>query len=307
MRSQRARPSPRRRRAALTLQVEQLEQRWCPSYSLVTSRAALAGTDSVNWPLNVNLANPFTILSNGGHSITVSKAQAGNFGTLVEGSGWGGNFAPGDVILWTHGRGGVTNPITLDFGATPVAAGGAQIDPNTGQGSFKFTAEVDAYDALGNTLASFTEKGVATLANDNSAIFIGISSSSANIDKIALQINSVQQSEKSDFAINKFDFRTSAAPSAPATSQRGSAVDLAPLAFSLLGTGQPAMSAAPLSGFAAPSAPPASQSGVLPASDATSAVPVEATDAVFAVSHAAASDDYAGLSAPLSFGSLDAM
>src|SRR5207237_6531317 len=81
------RQATRARQAVPRLQVEQLEERWCPSYSLVTSRTALAGTDSVNWgtlaptppPSDINVANPFTILSTAGRSISVSATTANSF------------------------------------------------------------------------------------------------------------------------------------------------------------------------------------------------------------------------------------
>jgi len=65
---------------------------------------------------------------------------------------------------------------------------------------------------------------------------------------------------------------------APAIRQPASALNLAPLASSLLRTGQPAMPSAPIPGLGAPSAPPASRSGVLPASGTTSTAHVGATD-----------------------------
>jgi hypothetical protein len=307
------------------LEVEQLEERWCPSFTLVTSRTALAGTDSVNWgtlvptppPSGIYVANPFTILSTAGRSISVSKTIPDSFFVTQQlsappyhGNGnWNGNFAVGDWVLDTSDSHGRTNPITLNFGATAVAAGGAQIQPNLGS-VLTFTATVVAFDASGNSLASFTEAGTATNAADNSAIFIGISSSSANISQIALSIKSVSGGtggDRSWFAINQFDFRTSVVAPTPVISQPASAIDLAPLASSLLSMGPPVMPAAPLSSPAAPSASPASQSRGLLTSDTTSAVHVEATDAVFAVSHAAASDDNAWLLASSSFSSLDAM
>jgi hypothetical protein len=218
--------------------VEQLEHRWCPSYSLVTSRAALAGTDSVDWgtlgPQWTVVPNPSTVLSTRGVSVTVSKTVADSFRTLVEkGPGypsgaWIGNFAPGDAVLWTNDAGpnsGRRNPINLNFGGTTVAAGGAQIDLDIATGaSTNFTAEVDAYDASRNLLASFTEMGVATTAEDNSAIFIGISSSSANIYQIAVSIKDSKNGEKGDFAINKFDFRTSPLAPTPVAAPRAQSV-----------------------------------------------------------------------------------
>jgi hypothetical protein len=295
--------------------VEQLEHRWCPSFSLVTSRTALAGTDSVNWGTlpTVAPANPFTILSTGGRSISVSKTIADTFRVVVEcpsltGCGWDGNFAPGDSLLLTNDLGSkLVNPITLNFGTTAVAAGGAQIQSGVED---PFTANVEAFDAAGNSLAHFQEHGISTGAEDNSAIFIGISSSSANISQIALSTQAGDQ--RAAFAINKFDFRTTplaavTPAAAPAVGQPASSQDPALPAFSLLSMNQPALLAAPHSGPATPSAAPASQSGLLPTARASSPAPARATDAVFAASHPATNDDGTWLFAQLSFGSLDAM
>src|SRR6266849_6278270 len=106
------RQATRARQAVPRLQVEQLEERWCPSFTLVTSRTALAGTDSVNWgtfsvpppPSGIYVANPFTILSTAGRSISVSKTIADSFlvtqqvsAPPYQGNGvWNGNFAVGD-------------------------------------------------------------------------------------------------------------------------------------------------------------------------------------------------------------------
>jgi hypothetical protein len=264
--------------------VEPLEQRWCPSYSLVTSRSALAGTDSVNWgtlgPAGTIVSSPFTILSTGGRSVSVSQpAQFGGFAVFEQtpptsAGSWNGNFAPGDMLLYGGELGSKTSdPYTLDFGATAVASGGAQIEANY-QG--KFTAEVQALDANGHVLASFTEVGDSTHAADNSAIFIGISSSSANIYQIALRLTRAPSNTIGDFAINQFDFRTSAAPAASAVRQLASVVGLAPLASSLLNTGQP---------------------GNLPLRSAmllrSTPAPAGTTDSAFAASPMAANEDVA--------------
>src|SRR5262249_13542797 len=79
-----------------------------------------------------------------------------------------------------------------------------------------YTATVEALDATGKSLAKFDENGTFD-GVPNSAIFIGISSSSADISQIALSIKKGQS--KSSFYINQFDFRTSplAAPAAAAS------------------------------------------------------------------------------------------
>src|SRR5262244_2154802 len=168
----RRRQPARSQSTSTPLQVEQLEHRWCPSYSLVTSRAALAGTDSVNWATlgapGTSVANPFSVSSAAGQGVTVSKIASGdnNPANFLMDEEWGpttgdsyvihGNFAPGDIVLDTNGapHTGRQNTITLNFGATPVAAGGAQIMTNLYGG---FTAEIDALDAKGKALARFTE------------------------------------------------------------------------------------------------------------------------------------------------------
>ena len=318
-RSKHPQHSPRSRRATPPLQVERLEQRWCPSYSLVTSRTALAGTDSVNWGTvgvdSTLLANPFTIVSTSGLSINVSKTVSDSFQIRQEDpvtpaprDGWSGNFAPGDMLLYTNDLVSKTlNPITLDFGATAVAAGGAQIESDI---DGKFTAKVEAFDANGNSLASFTEQGNATGAHDNSAIFIGISSTSATIHKIALSLTNAPMGTKGDFAINQFDFRTSAlaaatTAAAPGVGQLASAVNLAPLASSLLGMGQPALQGEQLPGQTVPSTPPTSPSGGMPATDTAVAVHYEVADVVFAGSGGAVTGDNARLFASLSGQSMD--
>jgi hypothetical protein len=179
----------------------------------------------VNWgtlvPPHNLIANPFTILSAGGQSITVSKTIADDFATLEQtppttpagGYLFSGNFAPGDIVLDTTDSGSHLNPITLNFGATPVATGGAQIATVYGS----FTAKVEAFDARGKSLASFTETGNSTKAADNSAIFIGISSTSANIYEISLSVTKAASSlGRGVVDINQFDFRTSPLAAAPA-------------------------------------------------------------------------------------------
>jgi hypothetical protein len=313
--SQRRPSSKARRRTTQPLQVEQLEHRWCPSYGFVTSRAALAGADTVDWATlgapGTSVANPFTVSSTAGQRVTVSKTEAGNFLLDEE---WGpttgnsyvihGNFAPGDIVLDANGAShtGRQNTITLNFGATPVAAGGAQIMTNR-YGSF--TAEIDALDIKGRTLARFTEGGNATNAADNSAIFVGISGTSPTIYQIAITVTKAANDQyKGVFAINKFDFRTSAlAAAAPAARQRASATDLAPLTSSLLCAWQQALPAPPF-GPATPSPSPASPGGVEADSGASSPRHAWATDAVFAAFRTAANDEGDGLFAPIFSNSL---
>ena len=309
--SQRRPSSAARCRTTRPLQVEQLEHRFCPSYTLVTSRATLAGTDWFNWATlgapGTSIANPITAPSTAGQSITVSKTLSGSF--LLD-EQWGattgnsyvihGNFAPGDIVLDTNSppHTGRQNTITLNFGGTPMAAGGAQIMTNL-YGSF--TAEIDALDAKGKTLARFTEAGNATDAADNSAIFLGISSSSPTICQISVSITQAANTQYVGlFAINKFDFRKGTLAVAPAPRQSTSGLNEAPLAFSLQSAEQPAIRLAPLDRSMLPSAPSASTGSSVQTHQTKAAAAAGAVDIVFAESGGALTDDIAWLSGSLS-------
>jgi hypothetical protein len=126
------------------------------------------------------------------------------------------NFAAGDHLLWLETAKNLqshkSNPITFDFGTTTVQGGGAQIGSAV-YGSF--VARVEAFNASGASLASFTETGNALNTNgDNSAIFIGVRSDTANISRIALSIDSAPLNNTAHFVINRFDFRSAGVASA---------------------------------------------------------------------------------------------
>jgi hypothetical protein len=183
---------------------------------LVTNRADIGATDSIDWgvlgpPFTVIPTNPFTIASVHGVNVTVSK-PVGMFERRDENhaaGGWSGNFAPLDALLWTQPDGG---PVTLNFGAVGIDAGGAQIQPD----SFgRFIARIEAFDAMGNSLGSFTEEGNSTttpqdVPADNSAIFIGVRSDQLNIHRLTFSLDLAPPDNPTpqDFAINRFDFNS---------------------------------------------------------------------------------------------------
>ena len=191
------------------------------STMLVTSRSGvggLNGTDYVDWGASANIPNgthqssPFTATSNGGVTISVSEA-GGPFQGLTQGNGWNGNFANGDHLLYTGtSYGSQGGPVELmSFSSGAVSAAGAQIQADY-YGSY--TAEITAYDSLGNILGQYTENGVANGNGDNSAIFLGIQSSSAKITAIEFSLTA-DVGSTSDFAINQFDFTPGVASPVP--------------------------------------------------------------------------------------------
>jgi len=181
----------------------------------VGSRAGLAGNDHFDWgqfgPTYTIVPNPSTAISVGGVTATVSQA-GGPFQRRDQGNGWDGNFAPGDHLLWTQGGG----PITVFQFSTPVYAAGAQV-----QADFfgDFTAQISELDSHGNILFSFTTSGVSTSNGDNSAPFLGISSTTP-IAGIEFSVLSATSSP-TDFAINQLDISTVPEPSAIVTAALG--------------------------------------------------------------------------------------
>jgi hypothetical protein len=110
--------------------------------------------------------------------ITGSTIGTQNMERLDQGSGWAGNFTPGDHLVWNEGGQGQTN---IDIGIlfnSGVFGGGAQI-----QADFfgAFVATLTAYDTVGNVIGVVSMNGNSTSAGDGSAIFIGFQSSSANV------------------------------------------------------------------------------------------------------------------------------
>jgi hypothetical protein len=171
---------------------------------LVSSRAALAGTDFIDWGQfggeGTNFTNSSAGTTNNSLGFTVSKALSGDFGRLNQSSGWGGNFAPGDELLWTQNFEDNDNPVRIEF-ASDIGAGGAQI-----QADFfgAFRARIEAFDSSNTSLGSFLLDGDSNSNADNSAIFLGIRSSGIDIRAIELTVVSAS-SLRGDFAINQFD------------------------------------------------------------------------------------------------------
>jgi hypothetical protein len=173
------------------------------SVTLVTSSSALGANDSISWtqlgPAFTVLTGPQAVTSTGGLAATVTSA--GN--TLErrdQGSGWAGNFANGAPLLWTRGVG---PDITLSF-AAPVYGAGAQFQADI---FGPFTAEVIGIG--GSVLGTFTENGTSNSAGDDSAIFIGILSDTADISSIVFH-----QTGGNDFAIGNVALNTSDTPAA---------------------------------------------------------------------------------------------
>jgi hypothetical protein len=151
------------------------------SLSIVTT--APTGTDTVKWSQlgspGASVPNPFAATSTGGIKVKGTFAGSGGGEILQQGSGWLGNFNPGDYVLWNVSNG----PDTLSFNQG-VSMAGAAIDP----GYFDpFTAYIQAFDGT-TALGYVTENGNGK-GSPGSAIFLGLQDlTGANITSVQFWI-----------------------------------------------------------------------------------------------------------------------
>jgi len=170
----------------------------------VSGLTSRTGTDSVGWSQLGSCATVvpggFTATSVDGVGVTGTFSGGGSGQVRTQTTcGWAGNFAPGDVVLWTTGNG----PLTLTFNQG-ISGGGAQIDPNFFGG---FTAQI--CDNFGDC---FTEAGN---TGNNTAIFIGLQDNTgADITSLIFSLTSCSLS-CGNFAINELSLNSTSVISTP--------------------------------------------------------------------------------------------
>jgi hypothetical protein len=142
----------------------------------VGSRAALGSNLAIDWsafgPAGTNLSC-FCEASVGPLGVHINSSS-GLLNRYDEGTDYTGNFALGDALL-SHPY--VGDEMTIGFSA-PVEAVGTQIQPGDYIGAFTGYIEVLTNDGMD---AFFSVAGDSTAAEDNSAPFIGVTSTVADI------------------------------------------------------------------------------------------------------------------------------
>lgn len=192
--------------------------------TFVTQSSILGDNDQLDWsslgiefPFKI-LPNSFGATSSNGLKLNVDIPKSNIPGVTpplvfqtLPSPGIPTNFAAADFLLFTGFNPrtfpavGNPSPLSLSFDK-PVQAFGTQIavdDTST------FTAFISAFDSDNNLLGSFSAPGTSSLSLDNSALFLGVKSDTANIARLVLSTSENNRA----FAINKLRLATVPEPS----------------------------------------------------------------------------------------------
>jgi len=168
---------------------------------------ALGPFVAVDWgifgPTGTNISTPDSRIV-GGITVGVGSSQ-GQLFRLDEGSGFTGTFAIGDHLLADGGS--QSDTFIVRFGA-PVWGFGTQIDAHYISGLF--TGNIDVYSAANALLYTANFSGDNTLAQDNSAPFVGVTSSLKDISYARFfvdQTDPALPAKAGALAINRLDVR----------------------------------------------------------------------------------------------------
>jgi hypothetical protein len=204
----------RRKRQAAILALAMLGGLVVPAEAgvvLVKSRSAVPWNDAINWaqlgpPLTV-VTLPATVTSLGGRKATVNAVNLTANIENLNPMNWSGNFAVGAPIAAT-GQPGPSSPISITFD-TPVAGVGAQMGYNVVSSiPYPFAEIISVYNRAGTLLAVFAERGEEDDFADNSAVFIGVFDSQAEITKVVFSTTTDTGPFPDAFAINNVSLLT---------------------------------------------------------------------------------------------------
>ncbi|MEL7039515.1 MAG: hypothetical protein AAFO04_28475 [Cyanobacteria bacterium J06592_8] len=191
--------------------------------TFIQDRDSLQSNDEIEWSTLNKILNPlapdiddfladsFTATSSNGLELTVEIPSAGGditppfiFQNTPEVQT---NFAEGDLILFTGFSPtiiptGNPNPLTIVFQKN-VKAAGTQIAAS-GSENIDYEVFLSAFDDQNNLLGTFSLPGISSGKRDNSAVFLGVQSDTANIKSLILKTSSPQRG----FGINTVNITT---------------------------------------------------------------------------------------------------
>ncbi|OKH55205.1 hypothetical protein NIES2101_04365 [Calothrix sp. HK-06] len=191
--------------------------------TLVQDRNSLQSNDQIEWSSLGKILNPFAPNPSAFLPYSFSARSSNGLGVNVNIPSAGGNitppfifqnnppvqtnFAPGDFLLFTGFSPtiiptGNPNPLTIIFDKN-VKAAGTQIAAS-GSENINYEVFVSAFDDANNLLGTFSVPGISSGARDNSAVFLGVASDTANIKSLVFQTSSPQRG----FGINKVSIAT---------------------------------------------------------------------------------------------------
>jgi len=183
------------------------------SATLVTSRAALGGNETLTWG---QLGADSTQISTLPASVTTSSGATATVGSSA-GEMWrfdehdpvsqafAGDFADGDKLLGTFAGGG---NITIDFD-TFLSRIGAQVQA-LDEGPF--TAILEVYDSAHQILEAQQLDGSFDLLNRGTALFLGVSRAAVEIDYVVFRLSSNLDLFINDVSISRERGQTNEAP-----------------------------------------------------------------------------------------------
>ena len=148
----------------------------------ITTLPALGANDLVDWSAGPALgstgANPFTAISAGGVSVTLSEPSSSfvNFQQSPPG-GWFGHFPAGAYLIYDQNPSG---PVTFTF-STPIQGFGLSIDEALGGGYSGTISEYDGAMLLGSYTTNNTNPGL---------MFLGVLDGSSDITSVTITATS---------------------------------------------------------------------------------------------------------------------
>lgn len=191
--------------------------------TLVQDKDSLSSNDQIEWSSLGKVLNPFAPNPGDFLSESFSATSSNDLGINVNIPSAGGditppfifqnnapvqtNFAPGDFLLFTGFSPtiiptGNPNPLTIVFDEN-VKAAGTQIAAS-GSENIDYEVFISAFDDASNNLGTFSLPGISSGARDNSAVFLGVESDTANIKSLVFRTSSPQRG----FGINTVSIKT---------------------------------------------------------------------------------------------------